>query len=268
MLCEPMTYFEALIYGAVQGIAEYLPISSSAHLILLPKFLNQTDPGLTFDVFLHLGTLLATLIYFWREWAAVFNLSPVRKTQLAPVAWKPIVLATLPSLVAGGLLHQWCETTLRGNLILAISLVVGGVALYLSDAYCSKKRTLSSLKLSDAFWIGVAQCFALIPGVSRSGSTMTGGRLLGFDRTESARFSFLISAPVTAAALVFELRHWEQLFSGPIGVGPLLVAGFSSFLFGCLAIGGLLRLLRCFGYLSFLIYRIVLSLIILCVLGL
>lgn len=263
-----MTLFEAFIYGAIQGVTEYLPISSSAHLILLPKFLKHPDPGLTFDVFLHLGTLLATVIYFWREWVGILNFrGSLRQSTLPVVPFRLILIATVPALFSGALLHRFCETVFRGNQVLVFSLVLGGVVLFASDYFCSQRKTLRSANLKDAFWIGVAQCFALIPGISRSGSTMTGGRLLGFSRTEAARFSFLISAPVTFAAIVFELRNWKLLVDGQIGVGPLLTAGASSFVFGCVAIGGLLRLLRRFGYLSFLVYRVILAGVIVLALG-
>jgi undecaprenyl-diphosphatase len=269
-----MTYGEALLYGAVQGITEYLPISSSAHLILLPKFLGTQDPGLTFDVFLHIGTLLATLSYFWRDWLGVFANFRWRGKQVAQDARWPetvslqlIVVATLPALIAGALFHDSIETVLRGNRFLATGLVVGGLLLFLSDRYSKTTRTLKESTFRDALWVGIAQCFALSPGISRSGSTMTGARLLGFDRAASARFSFLLSAPVTGAAIVFQLRHWRELFDGAIGMGPLLVAGFSSFFFGCVAIGGLLAMLRRFGFLTFALYRVCLAVAIIQLLG-
>jgi undecaprenyl-diphosphatase len=269
-----MSYLEALLYGAVQGITEYLPISSSAHLILIPKFLKHDDPGLTFDVFLHLGTLMATVLYFWKDWLGILRTIPglrgrsqvTQATDGSVISWKLIVIATLPALMAGALLHQWVETVFRGTHVLIVTLVAGGLLLYGADALCSRKRLLHSARANDALWVGIAQCFALVPGVSRSGSTMMGGRLLGFDRTAAARFSFLISAPITAAALIFELRNWNALLDSPIGIGPLMVAGVSSFAFGCLAIGGLLRLLRRFGYLSFAVYRVLLAIVIFIVL--
>jgi undecaprenyl-diphosphatase len=253
-----MTYLEALLYGAVQGITEYLPISSSAHLILLPKFMGTRDPGLAFDVFLHLGTLAATLAYFWREWRQVFVTLPFigRPPHSGGVSWKPIALATLPALLAGAILHGWVETVFRGETVIMVTLVLGGVLLYASDRFARGDRAIEGLSLKDALWIGIAQCFALVPGISRSGSTITGGRILGFDRATAARFSFLISAPVTGAAIVFEMRKWPELVNGPVGWDALLLAGVSSFVFGCIAIGGLMRMLKRFGYLSFAVYRI------------
>jgi undecaprenyl-diphosphatase len=266
-----MSSFEAFLYGVVQGLTEYLPISSSAHLILLPRFLGTRDPGLAFDVFLHLGTLFATLIYFWREWLEIGRGvlgKPVSRAIPETVGWPLIVIATVPALAAGAALHSWAETIFRGNAVLVVTLPVGGLALFAADRLCRQDRSLSKATWRDALWIGLVQCLALVPGVSRSGSTMTGGRLLGFDRAASARFSFLISAPITAAALVFELRKWEELVSGSIGPWPLLVAAVSSFVFGLVAIGGLLRLLRRFGYFAFAVYRVGLAILIWQLLGL
>lgn len=275
-----MTYGEAILYGAVQGVAEYLPISSSAHLILLPRFLGEASYGLAFDVFLHVGTLLATLIYFWKDWRAIFATMPViggwfrgktAEGHTAPWAqtldWKLIAVATVPALIAGAVFHKWISTVLRGNLVLIITLVLGGIALFLADHFCKQKKDLGKATMKDALLVGLIQCFALIPGISRSGSTMTGGRLLGFDRGAAARFSFLISAPITAAAVIFELRHWDELLQSAIGAGPLIAAGLSSFVFGMLTIGGLLRVLRTFGFLSFAAYRVLLALVIFQVLG-
>ncbi len=264
-----MDLFHAFLYGAVQGITEYLPISSSAHLILLPQFLRQEDPGLAFDVFLHLGTLLATLAYFWREWAKVGRdaWSDGGLFQFKGASLGNLALATLPALAVGAVLHHKVESVFRGNSVLFVTLPVFGLVLYAVDAWRPRARTVNHLELRDALWIGCCQCLALVPGVSRSGSTMTAGRLVNLDREAAARFSFLLSGPVTLAAIVFELRKWHELWNGPVGALPLLVAGLSSFLFGCLAIGGLIRLLRRFGYLSFAVYRAGLALVIWRVLG-
>jgi len=259
-----MSYFEALLYGFVQGITEYLPISSSAHLILLPKFLHQEDPGLAFDVFLHLGTLAATLIYFWRDWAELLRPSQIISSlkQKKGVSLRALVIATVPALVMGALLHSYIKDVFRGEGILVVTLTVGGIMLYLSDRFARGERSTSEVKSWDALIVGLFQCLALVPGMSRSGSTMSGGRLLGLDRSSAARFSFLMSAPVTAAAVVFELRHFNELFQGAIGMGPLLVAGVSSFVFGLVAIDGLLRILKKVSFLSFAFYRVGLSVVI------
>jgi len=276
-----MSYFEALLYGLIQGLTEYLPISSSAHLILLPRFLGEKDPGLAFDVFLHLGTLFATLAYFWRDWLGVLDTVPglpasvkdFCKTyaldhgrplspDLVRVQWQWIVIATVPALFAGALFHHTAETVFRGVYVIMCTQVIGGVLLYVSDHFFRRDRALGTLGNKGALWIGVIQCLALIPGMSRSGMTIVAGRVIGLDRVAAARFSFLISGPVTLAAIVFELRKWPELLSGPVGALPLLIAGVASFVFGLIAIGGLLKLVRNFGYLSFAIYRVALAIVI------
>lgn len=261
-----MTYFEAMLYGVLQGITEYLPISSSAHLILLPKFMETRDPGLAFNVILHLGTLLATAVYFRRDWWNVCSTLPRVGKYFKPsgsvdLAWQPLVIATIPALIAGALFHKWIETTLRGTGVIIATLTVGGVLLFIVDYFLPRKKTVAQLTLSDAFWIGIAQCLALMPGFSRSGATITGGRLLGLDRGAAARFSFLMSGPIIAAAVVYEMRKWQELLGGDIGIGPLFVALLFSFLSGMLAIGGLLRLLRRVGFFGFAFYRVALAVV-------
>jgi undecaprenyl-diphosphatase len=274
----------ALILGLVQGLTEYLPVSSSAHLILTPRFLGVQDPGLAFDVFLHLGTLLATLIYFRADWSMVLRTFPWRifnpaHSRATWVKWREalpsgesplwllIAAGTLPVLLVGALAHHWIETVLRGNAVLAVALVAGGLVLFGVDRFAPSSRKIDSLKLRDAFWVGLIQCFALIPGVSRSGSTMIAGRMVGLERGAAARFSFLLSAPVTLAALVFELRKFGSLLESVSGVWPLLLGAGAAYISGWLAIDGLLRLLQRFGFLAFAIYRIVLAVLIVSVLG-
>lgn len=267
LMIPKMTYWEALLYGAVQGVTEYLPISSSAHLILLPKFLGTQELGLTFDVFLHVGTALATVSYFWRDWWRILRFglrSPqeqIGRPGQVSLVW--LIIATIPALIAGAGLHRWIESVLRGPQILMVTLAVGGVLLWSVDRWARRARHSDQVGVKDAVAMGIAQCFALVPGMSRSGSTMIGARLLGFDRASAARLSFLMSAPVTFAAIVYELRNWQVLVTDTsVGMGPILVAGFSSFVFGLLAIGGLLKMLRSFGFFSFMIYRVALAAVI------
>jgi undecaprenyl-diphosphatase len=277
---KDMTLGEAILYGAVQGITEYLPISSSAHLILLPRFLGTEDPGLSFDVFLHAGTLAATLIYFWQDWREVLagvpfigpwverRSRPRRHDSPPRDSWKYLAIGTVPALIAGVLVHKLAEEQLRGNAILVTTLSVGGLALWLVDRFQKGGQPIRSLNQRMAVGVGLMQCLALIPGMSRSGSTMMGGRFMGLDRAAAARFSFLLSAPVTAAALVFELRKWELLTSEAIGWAPLLAGALSAFAFGWFAIDGLLRIVQKVGYLGFAIYRVALAIVIALYLGL
>jgi undecaprenyl-diphosphatase len=250
-----MTNFHAFLYGAVQGLTEYLPVSSSAHLILLPKFLGTGDPGLAFDVFLHFGTLLSTLVFFRKDWIKL-----IQDKKLFIL----ITVATIPALFAGALLHHWVSTVLRGASVLAVTLPLGGLILYLVDIKTEQHRSYKNIGLRDAILIGLAQCIALVPGVSRSGATITGARLLGLDRSSAAKFSFMISAPVILAAVVWELKDWNKVFSSTANFNAtsLLLGTIGSFVFGMLAIGGLLAVLRRFSFLTFAVYRVVLGAVI------
>lgn len=240
-----MGYFEALLYGFTQGVTEYLPVSSSAHLILLPHFLKTEDPGLVFDVFLHLGTLFATLIYFRREWAELLNpkklkANLVKKSGASLIA---IALATIPALAFGALFHHQIETVFRGVGVIVFTQVIGGLLLYGLDRVSAKDKSLSAMTWKDSVVFGFFQCLSLVPGMSRSGSTMMGGRFLKFDRASAARFSFLMSAPITAAAIGYEiLKNGHALFEGNIPITVLLTAGLSTFVFGWLSIDFLLKL--------------------------
>ncbi|MCC7443043.1 MAG: undecaprenyl-diphosphate phosphatase [Bdellovibrionales bacterium] len=264
---QGMSLWEALLYGLVQGLTEYLPVSSSAHLILLPHFLGTADPGLAFDVFLHLGTLAATLIYFRRDWLAIAATAPVLGPRLKAWAprrsdapnWKLIVLATLPALAAGALLSGFARTVFRDTSVLVWTLPLGGILLVAADRFLPQKRVMGTVGWRDALGVGVAQCFALVPGMSRSGCTITGARLLGLDRHAAARFSFLISAPVVLAATVYEARHWQELVHGGVGWGALAAGCLGAFASGWLAIDLLLGVLKRFGYLGFAMYRAALA---------
>jgi undecaprenyl-diphosphatase len=255
-----MSIWESLLYGAVQGLTEYLPISSSAHLALLPKFLGTTDPGLAFDVFLHSGTLAATLWYFRKDWRELF----LRNHRM--LFW--ICVATLPALVAGALVHNWAETVFRGVGVMAFTLSLFGFLLWWVDHVAQKNegKKINAQRMSaeknskKIFGVGLAQCLALVPGVSRSGITLTCARWLGFSRSEAARVSFLLSAPVTAAALGYEAL---KLLKAPTGLGvetsALLIGGATAFVFGLLAIDVLVRRVGRLGYGVFFAYRMILA---------
>ncbi|MBS1962159.1 MAG: undecaprenyl-diphosphatase UppP [Bdellovibrionales bacterium] len=259
-----MNGFEAALYGLVQGITEYLPVSSSAHLVLLPRFLGHEDPGLVFDVFLHLGTLFATLIFFWRDWFELLNPQHLRKnvTSASGVTWVTLVVGTIPGAVSGFLLQHWADDAFRGVGVIVITQIVGGSMLYLADRFARAERPVEAIGFGDAVVVGLFQCLALVPGMSRSGSTMTGARLFGFDRAAAARFSFLLSAPITAGAILYELlKHGHELFAGgTVPTTSLAIAFVTTFVSGMLAIGFLLRVLRKVGFLGFAVYRIALAL--------
>lgn len=259
-----MTVFQALVLGIVQGLAEFLPISSSAHLSLVPFVFGWKDPGLAFDVALHLGTLAAVLWYFRREWitliAAGFDIVRTQRVS-GEEQWRAvyIVIATIPGAIGGLLLEKYAESVFRAPALTAVMLILMGTILWAADRFARQDRTMSAFRWTDALLIGIAQVFALIPGVSRSGSTMTAGRALGFDRTSAATFSFLMSMPITAAAAVLKVP--EALREGvtlPIVVG-ILASGIS----GWLAISVLLRYVSKNSFGIFAAYRWVLGLAVL-----
>ena len=260
-----MTIIDAILYGVVQGITEYLPVSSSAHLILLPKFRNIEDPGLAFDVFLHMGTLAATVLYFKKDWLDILHPTKLKsiKQNIEGTTLRNIVLATLPALLVGALLHSIIKTVFRGEGIVVITLCVGGALLWLVDRWSTHHKSHAQVSQKDAIFVGLFQCLALVPGMSRSGSTMMGARFLGLSRESAARFSFLLSAPVTLAAIVFEFRHFGELAqSTSIGWVTLLVAGLSAFVSGWLAIDVLLRFVSRIGFFGFGVCRIALALLV------
>ena len=259
-----MNVFHALVLGLVQGLAEFLPISSSAHLSLVPFVLGWEDPGLAFDVALHLGTLAAVLWYFREEWirltkAAVSIVTTRRIETEEQRRALFIVIATIPGAIGGLLLQEYAETIFRAPIVTAIALILLGILLWAADRFASQKRELVNFRWTDALLIGIAQVFALIPGVSRSGSTMTAGRALGFDRTSAATFSFLMSMPITAAAAVLKVP--EALREGV--TLPIVVGILASAVSGWLAISVLLRYVSTRSFGVFAIYRCVLGLVVL-----
>lgn len=256
-----MTLTQAIFLGLLQGFSELLPISSSAHLALAPYFFNFRDPGLAFDVALHFGTLLALFWYFRREWMAMtLSAIQIAKTRkIATVHEKRVVylaIATIPAGIAGLLLNDLAETTFRSPVLIATTLAVMGVLLWAVDKYSERTRDIESVTMKDAILVGLAQVLALIPGVSRSGSTITAGRALKLDRPSAARFSFLMSMPITLAAVILKLPEAIRAegLSAPLIAG-VAAAAFSSWL----AISVLLRFVSRHSFGVFAAYRLLLS---------
>jgi undecaprenyl-diphosphatase len=260
---------QAIVLGVVQGLTEFLPVSSSGHLIVVPALLGWDDPfieSLAFSVMLHVATLLALLIYFRSDWLRLipaglatlrdrsFRGDPDRK-----LAWL-LAASTVPAVIVGVLLNDLIETAFREPRLVAITLVAGAAVLWVADRVGSKQREISGLTFPAAIGIGAAQALALVPGVSRSGISISAGLFAGLDREAAARFAFLMATPITAGAGLWELR---KIISGEVGVElpivPLLAGMAASLVAGLLAIAVLLRYLRTNGVGIFVLYRIALA---------
>jgi undecaprenyl-diphosphatase len=248
------TELEAFVLGAVQGLTEFLPVSSSAHLVLVPWLFGWDDPGLAFDVALHLGSLLALLIFYWREWLAM-SLSIVRPDPPSRRLLMLLIVASVPGAVIGLLLEKQAETIFRSPLLIACTLAVMGIALWAADVMGRETKKMDNLYLGDAVLIGFSQALAIIPGVSRSGSTITVGRFLGVARQDAANFSFLMATPIIAGAGLHEM---PKIIHG--GINAVLIAGFvSSAIFSLIAIAALVRFVRTRTYQPFAWYRIAIA---------
>ena len=201
-----MNVLQAVVLGVVQGLGEFLPISSSAHLVLVPWLLNWPGHSLTFDVALHLGTMLAVIAYFWRELLEVvfFGLTQPQSRD-GRLFWY-LVVASVPGAILGLLFEEQAETIFRSPWLIALMLAIMGVVLWLTDRRGRKIRRIEDLTLLDSVLVGVSQGVAIIPGVSRSGITMTTGLALGLERESAARFSFLLSVPMVAGAGFYKLK--------------------------------------------------------------
>ncbi|HXN81355.1 MAG TPA: undecaprenyl-diphosphate phosphatase [Myxococcales bacterium] len=266
-----MPIWQAVVLGVVQGLAEFLPISSSAHLILVPWLFGWEDPGLAFDVALHWGTLLAVLLVFWKDWIRLISagLRSIAERRIGPdpdrrVFWA-LVVASIPGAILGKLLNERAEAHLRSPLLIAFTLAALGAFLWVGDRVGSKLRDMAQMKLGESAAIGVAQAAALVPGVSRSGATITLGLLLGYTREEIARFSFLMSTPIIFGAGVVKipkLLRAMQAAGGPTNEGgahvtaaALLAAVVASAIVGVVVIRWILQFLRTRGYGVFAVYR-------------
>lgn len=253
-----MTVLDAVLLGLLQALGEFLPISSSAHLVLLPFFRGQAYQGVAFDVLLHLATLLAVLLYFAKDWWELLHKGLTRpRSPQGRTLWG-LALATLPAAVAGLCLKGWAETTLRHPLVIAACLMIFAVLLWAADRRASAQET-ATVGLKTLLLIGCAQALALVPGVSRSGITITAALLLGLSRSQSARISFLLSAPIIAGAAVLELGQlgWADL------TAPLVWGFLSAFIGALGVIGGLMKYIKTHSFNVFVAYRLLLGLVIL-----
>jgi len=261
-----MDLTQQIILALLQGLTEFLPISSSAHLILLPRLLGWEDQGLIYDVAVHVGTLGAVVIYFRadllrmsRDWTQ--SLMTRRQTAESRLAWW-VLIGTVPVGLCGLLFKDDVERYLRSPEVIAIATIGFGLLLWSADVYGKRRRDEYSLRLTDVLLIGIAQAIALIPGTSRSGITMTAGLMLGLSRDAAARFSFLLSIPViTLAGLleVIDLLQQPHLIDGGALLTGALIAGVTAYT----CIHFFLKLLERIGMLPFVIYRLLLGVVLL-----
>jgi len=265
-----MTWLQVVVLAIVQGLTEFLPISSSGHLVLVPSAAGWGDQGLAFDVAVHFGSLLAVCAFFRRDLGALlrgaqqvmkFDLqTPESRVALA------LAVATVPAALAGLAFAGWIEANLRSPVVIVVTLAGYAVVMVVADRFGRRDRIIAGLTIRDAIVIGCAQALALVPGTSRSGVTISAARLLGFDRHDAARFSFLLSVPVIFLAAIYEMGGlivngepvaWTQLSVGAIVAAVVAYASIDFFM----------RFVSRIGLLPFAVYRLVLSGVILYVLA-
>jgi len=252
-----VTILQAIVLGLVQGLGEFLPISSSAHLVLVPWLFKWQDPGLTFDIALHLGTLIAVLIFFWQDWIRLLRGGVKGWNNKDGRLFWYLVLATIPGGVIGILLEDKAETVFRTPLLTALMLILMGVVLYWADRRSKGGLRIDHIDLRTSLLIGLSQALAIIPGVSRSGITMTTALLSGMYREDAARFSFLLSTPIIMGAALIkipELLHNTAMINTAFLVGVLVSA-----LVGLASIGFLLSYVQTKNFLPFAWYRFILG---------
>lgn len=259
-----MNWFEAIVLGLAQGLTEFLPISSTGHLRIIPAFAGWDDPGAMFTAVVQLGTMLAVVLYFrqdlqriTRVWLRSFRDRGVRDDLDARMGWY-ITLATVPIVVFGLIFRDQIETGARNLYLIGTVLIVLGLILLLAEAVGSRTRTLEEVTRTDAIWVGLAQAMALVPGTSRSGATITAGLFLGLERGAAARFSFLLSIPAVVLSGLYGLT---DLIAGEdeVSFGALTIAIVVAFVSGYASIAFLLRYLANHSTLIFVIYRVALG---------
>lgn len=289
-----MLWYEALILGLVQGLTEFLPISSSGHLVLFPKLFNFSPQPLVFDVILHLGTVLALIVYFWHDLIEIFgefykifvwhcfkaSYSGQKRFLGSSISTEAvlggyILIGSIPAALFGFFLENYIEGVFRSIISVAVFLILGSLLLVIAEVKGNKDsnsstsfenessdvnvKTEKKLSITKVLGIGVFQALALFPGFSRSGATISGGMLFGLTRTQAARFSFLLSIPIVLGAASFKIVDTINTDLASIGILPLVVGFFTSFFVGFLAIDFLLKFVRNRSLYVFVVYRLVLA---------
>ncbi|MGN0973868.1 MAG: undecaprenyl-diphosphatase UppP [Bacilli bacterium] len=264
-------YFQIFILGVIQGIAEFLPISSSAHLIIFRDLFGigvlGQDVNLAFDVALHLGTLLAIVIYFFKDFWNMFikGITKGPKDKEGKLLWF-IIVATIPAAIAGILFEDVIENMIRSNFILiAICLIVMGILIFLFDKFMKEKKSFKEMNFLDALVIGCSQVFALVPGFSRSGTTIAAGRARNLNREDAAKFSFYLSAPVVLGAVILQIFDAETISVVMANLPVFVIGILVAFISGLLCIEFLLKYIKNHDFKLFMWYRIIIGIIVIIV---
>lgn len=259
-----LDFLKAIFLGILQGLTEFLPISSSAHLRIFPELFGWGDPGAAFTAVIQIGTEFAVLIYFWKDiwrignaWLRSLWQPQLRGSLDARMGWF-IIVGSLPIVVLGIVLKDVIEEEFRNLWVIGTTLVVLGIILGIADRVSASNKTIKDLTLRDGILMGAAQACALIPGVSRSGATISMGRFLGYEREAATRYAFLLAIPAVIGAGLFELKEIGNN-DNAYGWGPTITATVVSFIVGYAAIAWLLKYVSTRSYLPFVIYRVVLG---------
>ena len=267
-----MTILQSVVLGIIQGLTEFLPISSSGHLVFVPKIFGWVDQGLSFDVIVHLGSLVAVLIYFRKILFKIiigffsFKTNDPELQNSKKLGWL-IILTIIPAGIIGLLFGDWIENNLRSSLVIGVGLIFWGLVLYFAEMYQKKKisgqQTIEQVGWKKALFIGCAQAIALIPGTSRSGITMTAGLFSKLDKKSAAEFSFLMSVPIIVLAGGLNLLELIQKGLGDLNLTVLFAGFVAAAMSGFIAITGLMKIIQKWSFKPFVIYRIVVGILIL-----
>jgi undecaprenyl-diphosphatase len=250
---------QAIVYGIVQGIGEFLPISSTAHLILIPQLTGWPSQGTAFNIALHVGTAAAVILFFYKDWLRLFKAGFTdAKSQDGKLFWF-IVIATIPGGIAGLLLDKYMES-LENPVLISAMLIIMGIVLYFADKLSVRKYELEDIGFKRSIIVGISQAIAIIPGVSRSGVTISAGRLMGMTREGIAKFTFLLSTPIIFLDALFQVKDIKDV---QFNVLPFVIAILTAAVVGALSIKFLLNYLKKHGFGIFVIYRFVLGAVVL-----
>ena len=261
-----MFEIQIIVLGIIQGITEFLPISSSAHLILVSEFFGWQDQGINHDIAVHIGTLGAVLFYLKKDIFSLLvdiKLSIIKKKSEQEYLYVKIIISTLPAIVVGFVVYNYFMEYFRNINLIAFSCIFFGIVLYFVDSNVKLTKDWSKITFYDSLIIGICQCFAFIPGASRAGVTITASRLLGFTRQSAAIYSMLLSIPIIIASFILALPNFFDQSKNIFNLNQILVSSIISFIVALLSIKFMMLLVKNYTYNLFVIYRIILGIVIL-----